>query len=133
MYWVCFLKVESIRRGGGDIEKWMNEKSKIVFHLNNFKNILLLHLKLEDDELYPALEKSKEEEIKEISQKYSEEMKLISKRTISFFETYAHLKVDELSQNEYFNLDLNTIIAIIEKRMNIEEESLYPLYDKIKK
>jgi len=111
----------------------MNEKSKIVFHLNNFKNILLLHLKLEDDELYPALEKSKEEEIKEISQKYSEEMKLISKRTISFFETYAHLKVDELSQNEYFKLDLNTIIAIIEKRISIEEEKLYPLFDKIKK
>ena len=119
--------------GEQDIEKWMSKKSKIIFHLNNFKKILLLHLKLEDAELYPALEKTKEEEIRATSQKYSEEMKLISKRTISFFETYAHLKVDELSQNEYFKLDLNTIITITEKRISIEELYLYPLYDKIKK
>ena len=60
-------------------------------------------------------------------------MKLISKRTLSFFETYNHLKVDDLSQNESFKLDLNTVITIIKKRVEIEESELYPLYSKIEK
>ena len=29
-----------------NIEKWIEEKSSIVFHLKNFKKILLAHLKL---------------------------------------------------------------------------------------
>jgi len=60
-------------------------------------------------------------------------MQLISKKTLSFFEKYSHLKVDELSQNETFKLDLNTIILIIKRRIELEESELYPLYSQIKK
>jgi hemerythrin-like domain-containing protein len=118
---------------GEDIEKWMNEKNNVLFNLKNFKKILLSHLKLEDAELYPNLLSAKNKSIKETAEKYSDEMKLISKRTISFFETYAHLKVDELSQSRIFKLDLSTIITIIRRRIDLEEVELYPLYTKLKK
>ncbi len=118
---------------GEDIKKWMEEKRNVVFHLKKFKTLLLSHLKLEDGELYPALLKAKDKTIKEIVERYIGEMKLISKRTLSFFETYSHLKVDGLSQNENFKLELNTIIAIIKKRVDLEERELYPLYSKLKK
>ena len=57
-------------------------------------------------------------------------MQLISKKTLSFFEKYSHLKVDELSQNETFKLDLNTIILIIKRRiedLSKEEENINQL------
>ena len=116
-----------------NIEEFFNERGKFIFHINNFKKSLLPHLALEDAKLYPVLAKSKDPKIRETAEKYSDEMTLISKRTLSFFETYSHLTVDDLSQNEYFKLDLNTIITIIKKRIDIEEQELYPLYSKLKK
>ncbi len=118
---------------GNDIEKGMSEQNNITFHLKNLKKILLPHLELEDTELYPTLLKAKDEKIRETCEKYSNEMKLISKRTLSFFETYTHMKVEDLSQNEYFRLDLNTLITIIKRRIELEGSELYPLYDKAKK
>ncbi len=118
---------------GNNLEQWVGEKNNTLFHLKIFKKILVAHLNLEDAELYPAFTKVKDKKIKEIAEKYSDEMILISKRTLSFFETYSHLTVDDLSQNEYFKLDLNTIITIIKKRIDIEEQELYPLYSKLKK
>ena len=118
---------------GGGLEKLWGERSNFIFHINNFKKILLPHLALEDAELYPTLVKSKDKKIKETATKYSDEMKLISKRTVSFFETYAHLKIDDFLQNENFKLDLNTVITIIKRRIDLEEMELYPLYNKVKK
>ncbi|OIO61875.1 hypothetical protein AUJ83_03975 [Candidatus Woesearchaeota archaeon CG1_02_33_12] len=117
----------------GSIEKWMGEQSNIIFHLKHFKKILLSHCKLEDAELYPILFKAKDKRLRETSEKYANEIKLISKRVLSFFETYTHLKVDDLSQNEDFKLNLNTVITIIKKRIDIEESELFPLYSKVKK
>ena len=85
---------------------------------------------MEDAQLYPTIVNTKDKKIKSIADKYFDEMKLISKRTMSFFETYAHLKVDNLSRNENFKLDLSTVIAIIRKRIDLEETELYPLYTK---
>lgn len=116
-----------------DIEKYMGEQSNAVFHIKKFKKILVEHLKLENKELYPILINGKDSKSKKIAKKYSDEMELISKKAISFFEKYAHLKVDDISQNEDFKLDLNLVIKIIRKRIDVEEEKLYPLYNKIKK
>ena len=127
-YFIKFCKNEV--RGG--VEKFWGERSDFIFHLNNFKKILLAHVKLEDAEFYPVLAKAEDEKTKETAKKYSDEIKLISKRAVSFFETYAHLKVDDLLQNEYFKLDLNTIVTIIKRRIDLEEAELYPLYNKIK-
>ncbi|MEK6905713.1 MAG: hemerythrin domain-containing protein [Nanoarchaeota archaeon] len=139
-HWEIFSSCEALdkfcKRGvstGDNIEKYFGEKNNVIFHLKRFKTLLLTHLKLEDAKLYPILLKAKEKKIKKTAERYSDEMKLISKRTLSFFETYNHLKVDDLSQNESFKLDLNTVITIIKKRVEIEESELYPLYSKIEK
>ncbi len=118
---------------GDNIEKWVGEKNDLVFHLKHLKNILPPHLKLEDAKLYPILLESKDKKIREVAKKYSDEMILISKRTLSFFETYAHLTVDDISQNKNFRLDLNTVITIVKKRIDLEERELYPLHCKVKK
>lgn len=130
---LCFVLEKFCKSGVGDssdIEKWMEDNQRIVSNLKKFKTILVSHLGLEDKSLYPVLFKSKDKKTRSKAEKYADEMKLISKRTISFFETYEHLKVDELSQNENFKLDLNTVITIIRRRIAVEEAELYPLYPK---
>ena len=62
---------------GDDMNKYIGEQKNVIFHLKKFKKILLVHLKLEDDELYPALLKSKDKKIKETASKFSDEMVLI--------------------------------------------------------
>ena len=127
-----------INADGGDIEKWINKRGGVILHTMHFKEILIEHLKeiliehlkLEDKEFYPVLMKAKDKKIRETSAKFSNEMNLISKKVISFFETYTHLKVEEISQNEMFRLDLNTVITIIRRRIQLEDSELYPLYDK---
>ena len=120
--------VNGVDTKGGEIEQFWEDKTKFALHLNNFKKILIPHLALEDAELYPLLIKAKDKKIREASDKYSDEMELISKRTLSFFETYTHLKIDHFLHNELFKLDLNTVITIIRKRIDLEEIELYPLY-----
>lgn len=122
----CCKQVENL-----SLEGFIEKRRSIMFHLNNFKTVLLIHLKLEDSKLYPLLLNSKDKNIRKVSKEFSDEMTLISKRTFSFFETYNHLKVENLFGNEYFKLDLQTIIAIIKKRIDIEEQELYPLMSKV--
>ncbi len=126
----CCIHVKNI---GEDMEKWMSFRREALFHLNNFKKILLIHIKLEDAEFYPVLLKTKDKKAKEKVKEFHSEMRFISKKVLSFFEKYVHLKVDELSLNEQFKLDLNTVITLIKERIDAEEKELFPLYSEIKK
>ncbi len=119
------------RNGGVDIEKFIEKQHSLVVHLRKSKNILIQHLKIEDELLYPALLKSKNKEIRETTEKFAAEMKQISEKTMSFFDKYAKLKVEDLSANDDFRDDLDMIIAIIKKRIAVEEADLYPLYTKL--
>jgi len=117
--------------GGAPIEEFLEKQHSLVFHLRKSKNILIQHLKVEDEFLYPALLKSKNKEIRETAKKFAVEMKQISEKTMSFFEKYAALKVEDISASDDFRIDLSIIITIIRKRISVEETDLYPLYDKM--
>ena len=122
------MKKES---GGAPIEEFLEKQHSLVFHLRKSKNILIQHLKVEDEFLYPALLKSKNKEIKKTTEKFAAEMKQISEKTMSFFGRYSTLKVEDITMNDDFRADLGLIITIIKKRIAVEETDLYPLYDKL--
>jgi hypothetical protein len=98
--------------------------------LSNLRDFLMGHLALEDKMLYPALEKSKSKEAREIGKKFSVEMLGISKVAMAFFEKYSALQLSDLLKNVKFKNEANMIIIAVKKRVGVEETILYPTYKK---
>ena len=83
--------------------------------------------------IYPALNKSKEKNTKELGEKFSKGMVEISKTTLAFFGKYMNENVSDLRKNSEFRKNLDEIIKAISKRIKIEEDVLYSTYEKITK
>ena len=105
-------------------------KTNCMLTLLNLRNELVKHLALEDKELYPALNKSKDKEIKRVSKKFSKEMEDISKVAIDFFNNYSNLKVEELDNEKKFKKEIAALKDAVVLRVELEEKILYPLYSK---
>lgn len=91
------------------------------------KNLLLTHLRKEDDILYPALNKIalEDHKLKIKLDIYAYDMKDISLQTLGFFNKY--IGSDNFSQ---FNDDLNDLYEKQYLRIKKEEEVIYPHYNK---
>lgn len=91
------------------------------------KDGLLAHLRKEDQELYPALNKvaEKEASIKEMLSQFGQEMGEITKEVNAFFAKYREANVNSFD----FGKDLGRIIARLSMRIRREESILYPAYD----
>ncbi len=90
------------------------------------KSVLIGHLKKEDAQLYPVLQKLQEE--KEIVNSFSEEMKGISKVVLEFFRKY-----ERGGQGSEFAIDFGKILGALKRRITKEELILYPKYEKYAK
>lgn len=92
------------------------------------KELLLAHLKLEDEKLYPALiEAAKQDnQLKSLVQGYITEMNEISVVALDFFKKYSGQKM----QGMEFAKDYGKFIAALQQRIRREESVLYTEYDK---
>lgn len=118
---------ESIRVG---VSKRKLGNGDLVDELRELKDTLVAHLDLEDKMLYPALAESDEEETKELGEKFSEEMLGISKTALAFFGKYMSETISDLVKSSEFRKELDEIINIVNKRVNLEEDVLYPAFEK---
>lgn len=92
--------------------------------------LLKFHLHKEDTLLYPALMKSKYPELRELGKTFSSIMLMYSKLIIPFLDEILKSKDDKLSGEQY-----NTFVGLMAKvtdRIYIEENVLFPAYQKIK-
>jgi|APSaa5957512535_1039671.scaffolds.fasta_scaffold115678_2 hemerythrin-like domain-containing protein len=103
---------------------------ELLNDLKELKNTLVAHLGLEDKLLYPALAKSKVTEAKELGEKFSDEMAEISKVALAFFGKYMSETISDLLQSSEFRKELNGIIQAVTKRIDAEEDILFPAYNK---
>jgi|APSaa5957512622_1039677.scaffolds.fasta_scaffold15908_3 KaiC/GvpD/RAD55 family RecA-like ATPase/hemerythrin-like domain-containing protein len=103
-------------------------KTNCMLSLLGLKNILEKHLAVEDDELYPALEKSKDAKTRKVGKKFSKEMLGISKTAFDFLNKYSELKDSMLEKNKKFKEELRVILEVVGKRIKAEEEILFPAY-----
>jgi len=89
---------------------------------------LLEHLKLEDEEFYPALIKAAEtdEIVSTITTTFQKNMVKISKAALEFFDKY-----DKDSNNPDFKEDIAMIISTISDRIKKEETILFPTYENL--
>ena len=104
----------------------MKEENKsILKQLKKIKSKILKHLKLENKKLYPQLLKIVGDVSKTAGSFYNE-MERIGKKAMEFFDSYT-TKAEESKQ---FRNETKDIISIITRRINIEEDVLFPLYEK---
>ena len=101
----------------------------LINELRELKNILVGHLDLEDKMLYPGLVKAGGE-AKELGEKFSEEMLGISKTALAFFGKYMSETIGDLLQSSEFRKELDGIIQAVTKRVDAEENTLFPAYEK---
>lgn len=92
--------------------------------LFKIKELLLTHVKLEDELLYPGLRASADPEAQRLAELFESEMEDISKDAIAFFEKYV-----EADHGTSFSRDIAHLILGIRKRIEAEESLLYPAYE----
>jgi iron-sulfur cluster repair protein YtfE (RIC family) len=93
------------------------------------KDYLFRHLGKEDGEVYTKLKEAsfKDEDLKNIFQYFEDESELISKFAFIFFDKYSSRDASALGFQREFNLIYSTLMKRIEK----EEEILFPEYEKL--
>ena len=89
---------------------------------------LLVHLKHEDEHLYPVLRKEAEnnKHLESILNSFSSEMENISESAMKFFEKYSDQVIDSMYVESF-----ETIFATLSARMKKEESVLFAEYEKI--
>ena len=95
--------------------------------LNDAKEILLAHLKKEDDELYPVLcETAKDNQnLKLKLESLAKDLGNVTRTISAFFEKY-----EDGGNETDFKTDFQKIYLVLSKRINSEERELFPEYDK---
>ena len=108
--------------------KKVEEDSKLIPKLRELKLVLVNHLKLEDNLLYPVFEKAKDAKMNELGKSFSEEMLAISKVALKFFADFENEDVSKLIKDLEFKKQLQGIIKVVKKRVSVEEKILFPAY-----
>jgi hemerythrin superfamily protein len=93
------------------------------------KDYFLRHLEKEDGEVYPRLKKAslQDEDLKNIFQHFEDEAKLISEFAFIFFDKYSSRD----ASSDGFQREFNLIYSTLMKRIEKEEEILFPEYEKL--
>lgn len=91
---------------------------------------LKIHLREEDNSIYPMLLDSENKELREFGKEYNDEMKDIFEKFINFKNKY-NTKSKLMNNIEGFKLETNKMINKLETRINKEDNHLYPILEKI--
>lgn len=112
-----------------DEQEVLQNQLSIALRIGNLSGILLMHLKYEDEYLYPQLLQHPDHKVREISKSSIQEMGDLSQA----FEEYQkkYLKTpDNINDTDSFIKDTNQILYLISKRVEKEEHEIFPLIDK---
>lgn len=96
--------------------------------LLSVRTVLLAHLKVEDEQLYPALNKEAEKNdmLKRTLDLFAREMETISKEALHFLDKYL-----SGGSGLEFARDFGRLYMNLSQRIRKEEDILYPEYDKL--
>lgn len=101
----------------------------IALRIGNLTGILNMHLKYEDENLYPWMRQHENAEVRELSDRFMTEMGNLSAVFDSYKDKYLR-KPDSLKQNPAeFVKDTNQILYAISKRVEKEEHELFPILE----
>lgn len=97
---------------------------------NKLMNILIPHLNIEDRLLYPFFEKAKQEELKKLGNMFAVEMTKIVYLLNQYLKKYNNEKLEKLIESKEFKTETKELFNKIETRVTVEENILFPAYEK---
>jgi hemerythrin superfamily protein len=99
----------------------------IALRIGTISGIILMHLKYEDEYIYPRLLQHSKEEIRTISNKFTQEMGDLSQKFEKYKDKYLKIPGAIKANPAAFIKDTNAILYSISKRVEREERELFPL------
>ena len=96
--------------------------------LARLKGVLGVHLKLEDDVLYPAMLAHESAEVREKAAKYQREMGTLAAAFTQFYQKWASNSAIEANPSG-FQREWAGILKALQKRIEAEESDLYAAVD----
>ncbi|HHU73756.1 MAG TPA: hemerythrin domain-containing protein [Clostridiales bacterium] len=108
------LKIDDIEENAGEMAR----------HISTLAGIIKIHLSMEDKYLYPGLQDSEDEGVKELAIDYQNEMGDLAEKFVLYKDKY-NTKTKILLNQSSLNQDTTDILQAIEKRLQREEDELY--------
>lgn len=99
----------------------------IALRIGTLTGILLMHLKYEDEHLYPLMLQHSNEEIRKISTQFNKEMGDLYSLFEQYKDKYLRKPGAMVENPSEFIKDTNAILYSISKRVEKEEHELFPL------
>lgn len=96
----------------------------IARHISTLAGILKVHLSMEDNYLYPDLQKSEDEEVKNLAVNYQKEMGDLAVKLAIYKDKY-NTKSKIMQNQATFKEETTNILREIEQRLHKEEKELY--------
>lgn len=122
----------TIRQMVNEVEQGVNsgdvtgQAFDLSLKIGKLSGILVLHLKSEDEHLYPSLKSSSNEKVRKIAEQLNQEMGSLSAEFMEYKRTYMLAsKIKEEPQK--FIAESKKIVAALKNRLNTEDQKLYPL------
>jgi hemerythrin-like domain-containing protein len=110
-----------------DEEEVLKNQLWIALRIGTLSGIILMHLKYEDEYLYPRLLQHPKEKIRAISNKFIQEMGDLSGVFENYKDKYLKIPGTIKTNPAEFIKDTNAILYSISKRVEKEERELFPL------
>lgn len=101
----------------------------VRFSLTRLASLLAMHLKLEDDVLYPQMKGHADPIIAGLAARYQAEMGGLAAAFTSFYDRWRNAGVAAFDRTA-FALEWDGVKAALGKRIDQEDTELYPLVDR---
>jgi hemerythrin-like domain-containing protein len=109
-------------------DQLMENEPVVSRQLGELFNIITVHLGMEDVIVYPNLLNHSNIKVRDIAQRFIEEMGYISKTFADYRRKYESIRTITDSP-EHFIGETNSILSLITNRIEAEEKKLYPMLD----
>jgi len=97
--------------------------------LSELSGKLKVHLTIEDEVLYPALQKHEDESVRKTAQQFFDEMGGLKKVFTQYVEHWPNAEAIQKNAEDFIN-ETKEIFAALANRVKREDNELYELYDK---
>lgn len=111
-------------------ESLVDNSQDVVNLLTKLTGKLLAHLAMEDKVLYPLLLKNKNEDVRETAQSFFSEMGDLQEVYKAYIDKWSDSRSIKQAAEDFVT-ETNTIFAALSKRIDRENNELYPLTQKI--
>ena len=92
---------------------------------------IIVHLRMEDDVLYPTLLKSADADVREKTARFQAEMAQLSREFVAFCARW--MKVGALGENpRVFQREWHEMVLALRERLNREDDDLYAEFDRLR-